>query len=209
MAFCVASLFWIENTSASSVTLAADLLANGSISVTSLDTAAAGDDLTVNAGVMVTSTTSSVVFQSGDNMLINATSTVAAGTTISFTIDFGDADPGTGAVLDMLGDVDAASLTVLGGPDSDIFNISLDDDTPITVDGGLPSLFPGDTLNILTPGAILTPTGVGEGTISAPGFQTLTFTGIESVSGTVPEPSAAMLLLLGATGLCFRRNQRP
>jgi uncharacterized repeat protein (TIGR01451 family) len=90
----------------------------------------------------------------------------------------------------------AAGLIIYALYDSDLINVTgLDDQwnagVPVTVDGGLPSSAPGDTLNYaLGPGpATDYPTGTGEGYIIQAGAPTLYYRNIETVIGATSAPT--------------------
>src|SRR5207302_515706 len=68
------------------------------------------DNITVNAGITVQSTGSDVIFQAGDNIVINATAQVLAPAgNISFTSGFGDNDGEGAQTLD--GTISASATT--------------------------------------------------------------------------------------------------
>jgi hypothetical protein len=109
----------MEITASSPVTVVADLTAAGDITLTASEDAAAGDDITVNAGVTVESTGGRVILQAGDNVNLNSASTILAAGNVEIYGDYGDADTGTGSVIDMHGAITAASVLVFGGADGD------------------------------------------------------------------------------------------
>ncbi|MEQ8855829.1 LamG-like jellyroll fold domain-containing protein, partial [Gimesia sp.] len=117
----------------SPLTVASNVSASGTVTLTSTDTAGPGDDLTINAGVTVESTGADVVLNSGDDFLLSLTGEVIAATTITINID--PITDGAGAIVDLLGNVNATQTTINGGDDSDIFNILPTVDSPITVNG--------------------------------------------------------------------------
>ncbi|WP_197993345.1 LamG-like jellyroll fold domain-containing protein, partial [Gimesia aquarii] len=182
---------------ASPLTIASDVTAAGAVTLTAGDSAGPGDDLTINAGVTVESTGANVVLNAGDDFLLSLGGEVIANTTIEINVDpsGGDPDP-VGSTVDLLGNVDATQTTINGGADADIFNILPTADSPITVNGGDPTLpGPGDVLNMdfsglaaapfLTLGA--TPGSGSFGFIAPDLEQTVDFTSIENVnSGGTP-----------------------
>jgi hypothetical protein len=95
----------------------------GNITLKTDDTAAAGDDLSLNAGVTVNATGGNVSLEAGDNITLTATSVVNAGGTIAITGDCNDADPGTGVTLTIAAQLTSSGGTINGGADSDTFNI--------------------------------------------------------------------------------------
>ncbi|WP_278469021.1 choice-of-anchor D domain-containing protein [Gimesia maris] len=175
-------------TTASPLTVASNVTGAGNVTLTSTDAGGAGDNLTINGGgVLVESTGADVILNSGDDFLLTAGGTVRASTTIEINVD--PITDGTGATVDLLGNVDATQTTINGGDDADTFNILPTDDSPITVNGGLPTFpGPGDVLNmdfsaisnpLLTLGA-----APGSGTFDFPSDteQTVDYTGIENVN---------------------------
>lgn len=154
----------IQITNLSPLTVAADVTANGNVTLTASDTNVAGgvDNLVVNAGVMVTSNLGNVTLNAGDDVTLNATSTVSApngGIAIVVDDPGSDPDPGaneTGSTVNINSVNVLTALngtTILGGDDNDIFNLFPQVNSVIFVDGALPvdgglGDPPGDTLNI-------------------------------------------------------------
>ena len=98
--------------------------AAGDISLKTDDTVALGDDLTVNAGVSVsTNGAGDVSLEAGDNVTLTATSAISAGGAISITGDCNDADVGTGVTLTIAAQLTAGGgTTINGGGDDDTFD---------------------------------------------------------------------------------------
>ncbi|MCO6456926.1 MAG: Ig-like domain-containing protein [Pirellulaceae bacterium] len=182
---------------ASPLTVAASVLAVGPVALTASDSAAVGDDLTVNGGgVFVQSTGSSVTLNAGDDALIDGN--LLAATTVTINGDAGDLDPGTGATVTINGAVTTSGgALVNGNPDDDTFNLSMQTTTGFTIDGRAPSFgagvppAAGDTLN-LGFGAAADPTltvggtpGAGMFTASSP-EQPVEFTDIEQFDSSGP-----------------------
>ncbi|WP_197998939.1 LamG-like jellyroll fold domain-containing protein, partial [Gimesia aquarii] len=186
----------VDVSAASPLTVAADVT-GASVTLTAGDSAGPGDDLTINAGVTVESTGANVVLNAGDDFLLALGGEVIATTTIEINVDpsGGDPDP-VGSTVDLLGNVDATQTTINGGDDADIFNILPTADSPITVNGGDPTLpGPGDVLNLDFSGLAASPfltlgatPGSGSFGFIAPDLeQTVDFTSIENVnSGGTP-----------------------
>ncbi|QDV49759.1 golvesin C-terminal-like domain-containing protein [Gimesia fumaroli] len=182
----------IDITSASPLTVSGNVTGAGTVTLTSTDGAGPGDDLTINAGVTVESTGADVVLNSGDNFLLTLTGEVIAATTIEINVDPSAGDPdAAGATVDLLGNVDATLTTINGGDDEDTFNILPTGDSPITINGGDPTLpGPGDVLNMdfsgLTNPPVLTlgmDAGSGEFSFLAPDLQLpVTYSSIENVT---------------------------
>ncbi|QDV17780.1 hypothetical protein Pan153_24350 [Gimesia panareensis] len=180
----------VSITTFSPLTVASNVTAAGTVTLTATDNAGPGDDLTINGGgVTVESTGADVVLNSGDDFLLSLGGSVIADTTITVNID--PITDGAGATVDLLGNVDATLTTINGGDDSDIFNILPTSDSPITINGGDPTLpGPGDTLNLDFSGLAADPaltlgTGPGSGTFNflAPDTeQAVSYTSIEDVN---------------------------
>jgi hypothetical protein len=114
-----------------------------------------GDDLSVNAGVTVQSTGSSVTLLAGDNVVIQSGSTIEAHTTIAITAN-GNDDP-NGATVTVAGTLIAPSILVDGGSSGD------------------------NTLNFNAQGQAVTISG---DTITAGTLAPVTFTNIQDVNIT-------------------------
>jgi trimeric autotransporter adhesin len=102
------------------LTIAAPIAATGgSINLQAIDTAAAGDDLTVLAGVTLQSSVGSVGLAAGDNLMLQPGSIVQAATFAELLVDVLNADAGVGATASLNGTVIATSLSIGGGADAD------------------------------------------------------------------------------------------
>lgn len=176
-------------TTFSPLTVGSNVTAAGTVTLTSTDAAGPGDNLTINGGgVIVESTGDNVVLNSGDDFLLSLGGTVRAATTIEINVD--PITDGAGATVDLLGNVDATQTTINGGDDADTFNILPTQDSPITVNGGLPTFpGPGDVLNMdfsgVTNPSLTLGVAPGSGTFNflAPDTeQTVDYTGIENVN---------------------------
>ncbi len=151
---------------AGSLIVAADVTATEGL-LWAKDSAATGNDLTLNPGVTAEATTGGLTFEAGDTLNLLAGSTVKA-TTLLALVDFGSLDVGAGGTANINGMLEAFSMTVAGGSDSDTFSITPDDNTSITVTGGNPTppVSPGDALGVNladTTGATLTATSTPTG----------------------------------------------
>src|SRR5207245_2497455 len=127
--------------------------------LTASDSPAAGDNLTVQGGVTIQSTGGNVTLRAGDNLDLQAGSTIQAAGTITGFSDFGDADSGVGTTVNLLGSLLATSASFTGGGDPDTFNVVSSPTTPLSLDGGPPSTFPGDILNFDAQGLSFSDTG--------------------------------------------------
>ncbi|MFO0885669.1 MAG: hypothetical protein U0894_16030, partial [Pirellulales bacterium] len=165
---------------------------NGNITLSALDAAVAGQNLTVSAAIQATA--GSVTLNAGDNLSVNAPLT--AGTTVTGNVDSGNADGGTGGVFTLSGSVGVpVAITAPGGTflngntDNDTFNVYAQTTTAFSIDGDLPvGTLTGDILsmNVTGTGATLTVggtapyNGAGSGTWTfAPSLQSIRFKSIE------------------------------
>jgi fibronectin-binding autotransporter adhesin len=193
----------------SALELAGVNTAPGPIVLTSVDAVADGQDVLVPAGATLTSTTSSVTLNAGDNATIAGNVTSNLATTIN--VDFGDAEspggemaPGTGGQVLITGVITTPPVAsgggtfLNGGNDFDTFTFQPQTTTEFRVDGGDPTgtAF-GDTLQLdtsvatnpllMAPGIIAPYNGPGSGawTFSSAHQQVL-FTNIEDNSPPTP-----------------------
>ncbi|MGZ0170991.1 MAG: beta strand repeat-containing protein [Planctomycetales bacterium] len=96
---------------------------SGNILLKTTDTAGVGEDLTVNAGVTISTNTGNIDIQAGDNPTLAATSHLnAPGGTIAITGDSGDADAGVGSTLTIAAELDSTGTAINGGGDDDIYD---------------------------------------------------------------------------------------
>lgn len=107
------------NIISSNVSQAADVVLD------SVDTAAVGDDFTVNAGITVESTAGSVTLNAGDNLNLEVGSSINAATSITINLDAADADVGVGVTATLAGQFSVSSAVVItGGADNDAIVVS-------------------------------------------------------------------------------------
>lgn len=181
--------------SGSPLVVGADVMSAGAIVLTATETAVAGDDLTVNSGVTIESTGSSVTLRAGDNITVSFGSTIQANTSITITADFNDdAADTTGANVIVAGTLIApmASIGVdAAADDDDTFTITPSVDTPITVDAEDGS----DRLNFTADGLPVTIFG---NQITAAGRQPVTFNNFEFVNITNAAGGGSVTLLTAA-----------
>ena len=99
---------------------------SGNITLKANDLAAAGNDLTINAGVTVLSTLGNITLQAGDNVTLASGSVInATAGKIAITSDSGDLDAGTGTTLTVAAQlVSSTGTTITGGGDNDNYAIS-------------------------------------------------------------------------------------
>ncbi|WP_425619374.1 beta strand repeat-containing protein [Anatilimnocola sp. NA78] len=202
----------------SPLTIAANSISVGNVTFTATDDNDApllDDDLTINGGVTVGSTTANVFLNAGDDALINGN--VSAALQVTIGVDVGDAelpagtDATTGGVLTI---ANAAVITtplagvgggtyLNGNDDHDTFNLAPQSTTEFFMNGNLPvGTSPGDTLNLDISAAVnplLTLGGIGAGTwtFGAP-LRQVVYTSIEDVNA-----NAAYHLALDANNTPF------
>jgi hypothetical protein len=175
--------------SGSPLTIAANVTSASAITLSAAESPTPGDDLTVNPGVTIQSTTSSVTLQAGDNVTVPTGSTIEASTTITITADHNNADT-TGANVVVAGTLIAPSALInVDATDSsnNTFTITPSVTTPITVNGGLGN----DTLNFNANGLPVTILG---NQITAAGDQPVTFNNVEAVNILNPAGGGSITL---------------
>ncbi len=120
----------------SALTISSDVIGASNIALTAPDTAAVGDDLTVQTGVTINSSLNGVTLNAGDDLVFEGAPSLAAATTITLNVDAGDADAGVGGTATLRGSFSAAGGVFVNG--------NGDDDTFIVA----PSVFLNSTVNI-------------------------------------------------------------
>jgi len=104
--------------------VAHNITVNGAIQVTVLDTVGSDDDLTVQSGATIQSNSSTITFEVGDDVDIQAGTSVIASQTVTINADPSNGDPDVfGATITIAGSVSGSSVAVNGGDDADTFNI--------------------------------------------------------------------------------------
>ena len=190
----------------SPLTVAADVTATGNapILLSADDTPVPGDDLTVNAGVTVSSGGGGVTLDAGDNVTVNGTVQTSGAGQIIINGDFNNVDPigGTTITLGSTGTLTApAGATINGGAFPDTFNVHPIAGTPLTINGFAPTTAPGDVLNLDLTGATgtqQTVTGPGNGFFTFTNRSTVTYTSIETINAL--NGQFALLLDMAAQG---------
>ncbi len=160
--------------SGSPLTIAANVTSAGAITLTAAADSPPFDNLTVDPGVTIQSTGSSVSLSAGNNINVPSGSTIEASSTIAIT---GGA---TSANVVVVGTLIAASATI--GVDAttnnqNTFTITPSATTPITVNGGTAA--GTNTLNFNANGLAVTILG---NTITAAGEQPVTFSHFATVN---------------------------
>ena len=122
----------------SAVVVSSNVSMTGDVEISSTDEAAAGDNLTVNAGVTVESTAGSVTLNAGDDLILLAGSSINANGPIVLNLDAADADVGVGSSATLSGQLTAATASVVGGADADSITAAPSAflTTPLNIDGG-------------------------------------------------------------------------
>lgn len=193
----------------SSLDLTGANTAPGSIVLTSVDAVTTGQDIVLPAGASLTSATSSVTLNAGDNATIGGNVTSNLATTIN--VDFGDAEspagelvPGTGGTVFITGVITTPAVGsgggafLNGGNDFDTFTFRPQTTSEFRVNGGAPTgtAF-GDTLQLdtsvttnpllMAPGTIAPYIGSGSGSWTfSSAHQQVLFTNIEDNSPPTP-----------------------
>lgn len=102
-----------------------DVTASGVVHLETIDSVAAGENLTVRTTQTIESVGSLVELVSGDHLTLEDSSTVLASESVELTADVPDADPGTGSTVNLFGTLDSSLGTSLTtGPDADIINVN-------------------------------------------------------------------------------------
>ncbi|WP_417398278.1 beta strand repeat-containing protein, partial [Gimesia chilikensis] len=107
----------------------------GPVVLSAADTAGAGDDLTIGAGVTVQSTFSTVNLLAGDDLNVDQTA-VLSGAVIHIYIDEGNADPGVGGVANLNGTLIGSSSGINVTGDSDADQVIIDGNGGALNNGG-------------------------------------------------------------------------
>ncbi|MCY2995933.1 MAG: dockerin type I domain-containing protein [Planctomycetota bacterium] len=97
-------------------------ISEGASTYTVADTALAGEDLTVLAGVTIRSTTDTVTLNGGDNITIPGGSTVQAAKMLTINGDTGDAVDSAGSIINLFGNLSGGGTTPI------VVNGNVDDD---------------------------------------------------------------------------------
>ena len=106
-------------TGAGPLTVAANVTASGFLNLRAGDTAAAGDDLNVLAGVTVQSTGGVVQLAAGDDVMAQAGSTIRSADTLFVHVDSSIVDAGVGGTDNLDGAIPAGAIEITGNPDND------------------------------------------------------------------------------------------
>ena len=146
----------IEITTFSPLTVAADIIAGGNITLMATDSAADDDNVVVTNGAYVTSISGDIRILGGDNVRIDAGSVITAFGQVTILADQGDVDEGGGTVV-IDGIIVAHASYIIGSDEADtivITNIV----TPTTV-------LAGDAADIIYVGSNATATSNSGGDV--------------------------------------------
>lgn len=167
----------------SALTVSADTSTAGNITLTAPDSANAGDDLTIQAGVTVESIAGVVTLNVGDNFFHSQGASVVADAGIVVNLDLGSADPGTGGIGFLEGSFDAPTFNIHGGDDDDFIGFEPDsyELTDVVIDGGGGALngIELDLTGVINPSIIYT--GATSGTFSSDSHSDIQFTNIHEI----------------------------
>jgi hypothetical protein len=140
-----------------------DVSATAAIVLTTIDTAAANDNVLISNGSAVGSAGGYVLLQAGDGLLVDATSSVGAAGLLGVTGDYQDADPGSGTVINLLGTLSGSPVVVIGGLDNDAITLNPVGAPAVLLDGDAGNDAYSVTLGHLT-GTASVDDQAGEGT---------------------------------------------
>ena len=97
----------------------------GNVTLTAIDSADTGDDLTVNADITATGGSGNVTLLAGDHFTLATGTTISApGGTVDIHGDNGDADSGVGSTIALNGAIRANRLQVTSGSDDDTLTVA-------------------------------------------------------------------------------------
>ncbi|MBI5616868.1 MAG: right-handed parallel beta-helix repeat-containing protein, partial [Gammaproteobacteria bacterium] len=95
---------------------------NGELRLTTTDSAAAGEDLIVAAGHLVSALAGSITLQAGDSLLLDGS--VLALNGLFFAVDFRNADKGVGTTAALRGTLAGTAIRLTGDEDDDTLDAS-------------------------------------------------------------------------------------
>ncbi len=107
----------------------------GNISLTVTDTNNPDDDLLLASDAVIRADQGSVTLRVGDDVLLETGSRITANSTIEIAADYGGADNGRGANVDVRGAFDAASLVITGGEHADTISFQSNSKTKTLANG--------------------------------------------------------------------------
>jgi hypothetical protein len=154
----------------SPLVIAADATTSGGMTYSADDSAGVGDDITLNALVDVSDTTNGLIFNVGDNLEMDPTSTITAATIVTINLDAtggGVPDPGVGSITILDGSVTSTGGTTAVNGFTDNDSLTIQSATNTVENLGSSLTFSGgggiDTLNVIDSGD-----ATGDGTLALP-----------------------------------------
>ena len=164
----------VATTNGGAITVAHNTTVSGTIQLTATDAAAAGQNITINTGVTLTASNGDIIIQAGDNFTLNSGAAMNVGHSPStVSVDFGNADSGTGATATLSGSIATfATWSINGGADNDTINLNNLGSARATLAGGGGN----DTYNVALAG-ITAGAGIDVFDAAASGTDTLNLTG--------------------------------
>lgn len=112
----------------------------GNVQLTNPDTPTDGQDLELLTGI---DAAGDVLLQIGDNVTTNADSLLAAGNSITLTLDYLNMDPDIGSTVEIYGNISSPATSITGKADDDIIHLnnahginSGSETAKVAVDGG-------------------------------------------------------------------------
>jgi trimeric autotransporter adhesin len=96
----------------------------GNITITLPDDVNPGQDLTLADGAVIRALEGSVTLRIGDNLTMASGSSIRAARSLEIFADYGNADPGTGAIVDIRGELMGASISIVTGADDDVVSLT-------------------------------------------------------------------------------------
>src|SRR5262245_8210994 len=133
------------------LTIAANVTSGGQLVLQTIDSAAAGENLTVRSGATVHADGLLFLFV-GDDLDLQAGSTLQSPDPVRLVIDDDNADPGTGATANLNGSLLSPTTRLRDDLDADTFNVTPSATSPILISAIASSALPGATLTVTTAG---------------------------------------------------------
>ncbi|WP_254509681.1 PA14 domain-containing protein [Anatilimnocola floriformis] len=176
-------------TGTGSIAVTENITATGAgtdVFLTTTDAASAGQDITSIAGATISSAAGLILINAGDNGVFNGD--LSSSSTVTINVDVGPAATDAAGAAATAGGVTTApgGAFLNGNVNNDTFTVKPSSTAAFTVNGNLPTTFPGDTLSLDLTGTtnpVLTIGSPGSGSWSfgAPN-RPVTYTSIENVN---------------------------
>lgn len=168
----------------------------GSVTLSTIDAATAGQDIVVDTGVRITAT-NLLRLNAGDNITVNGELRVTTPVAYQLTIDAGNADPAVGGTINLTNArfIDIRDITLTGGNASDTFIFRADiSEYAVNGGGGLDTVLI-DLLNDVNPSLLVT--APGGGVFSFGSYTDITLTSVENLAPSIPFALELDLAVLG------------